>query len=346
MEKRKLAVLGHFGGPKQFNDGQTVKSIVLYNALQEKIGSVDKIDTYYIKHNPVRFACDTIKMVFRDKQIIVIVSSNGRKLLFPILYFLSKYLHKEVYHSGIGGRLARETKNNRRLKKYVTQFNGNWMESSLLVKNLHKLGINNAVYVPNFKHLDILTAEDLDYDHKAPFKFCIFSRIMPEKGVEDAINAIDKINLKYGYKIAILDLYGPIEQGYEDHLNKILGGTQYSKYYGVIDANKSVEVLKHYYCLLFPTHWMHEGIPGTIIDALSAGIPVISRKWQYCTEMIDNNVTGLIYDFEKPEELSEMIEKAINHPIEMLEMKTKCLEKSKEYSEDIVIKQILQLLNR
>jgi hypothetical protein len=43
------------------------------------------------------------------------------------------------------------------------------------------------------------------------------------------------------------------------------------KYCGIIDSHKSVDALKSYLALLFPTHWKHEGIPGTVIDALSVG---------------------------------------------------------------------------
>ena len=99
-----------------------------------------------------------------------------------------------------------------------------------------------------------------------------------------------------------------------------------------------------YYCLIFPSHWRHEGIPGTIIDALSAGVPIIARKWQYCTEMIDHGATGLIYPFEEPEKLSETIEYAITHEEEIMGMKKNCLKKANEYREEVVIKQILSLM--
>ena len=38
-----------------------------------------------------------------------------------------------------------------------------------------------------------------------------------------------------------------------------------------MDSEKTVKTLENYYLLLFPTKFRTEGIPGTIIDALSAG---------------------------------------------------------------------------
>ena len=60
-----IGIIGHFGGNEKFNDGQTVKTINIYNGLYNcGITSVDKIDTYYIKRNPIKFMFDLIKSLF------------------------------------------------------------------------------------------------------------------------------------------------------------------------------------------------------------------------------------------------------------------------------------------
>jgi len=113
---------------------------------------------------------------------------------------------------------------------------------------------------------------------------------------------------------------------------------------GCIDANKSVEVVSNYYMLLFPTHYFNEGIPGTIIDALAAGIPVIARRWCFCDEMIADNINGIVYEFEEPEKLEKAIRFAIEHPIEIFEMKFKCIQKAKEYMYNTVLEQVSNTL--
>lgn len=104
-----IAIVGHFGGKEKFNDGQTIKTIAIYDALiRYGERDVEKIDTYYIKRNPLKFLWLFISALCKDQKYIVLLSSNGRKVLFPILSFMSRYMKKEVYHYGIGGRLARE----------------------------------------------------------------------------------------------------------------------------------------------------------------------------------------------------------------------------------------------
>lgn len=339
----RIGIIGHFGGKEKFNDGQTVKTIAIYDALKRYgFEDVDKIDTYYIKKNPFVFIALFLSGLFRDKKYIVLLSSNGRKVLFPILSFMSRHLNKEVYHYGIGGRLAREVSEKPKWKKYVSSFKSNWMESIELAEQLQKLGVRNAIYLPNFKKLNILKENELHTEYNAPFRFCTFSRVMKEKGIEDAIEAIRDINSERGKKVVTLDIYGPAEELYLSHLKGLLKDDDVCAYKGIVPANGSVETLKDYYALLFPTHWKHEGIPGTIIDALSAGVPVIARRWQYCDEMLKDGYTGLIYDFEQPEQLKTKIAYAINHKADMVVMKKNCLKKAESYSEEHVIKQVIK----
>lgn len=340
----KLAIIGHFGGEHDFCDGQTVKTLTLYHALQRAgLTNIDVIDTYYIKNNPIKFAVDLCRGLFRNKKFIVLLSSKGRTVLFPVLYLLEKYTRKEVYHYAIGGRLAIEVKDKPSWKKYVSSFSGNWMESTLIVDDLAQLGVTNAVYLPNFKTISCIRESEIKRDYEKPFRFCTFSRVMKEKGIEDAIAAIESINQKYHDRLASLDIYGPIEEGYNNTLTELLERSESCRYIGVIPPNQSVETLKDYYALLFPTYWKYEGMPGTIIDALSAALPVIARKWPFCDEMLTDHETGFVYEFDKPEMLLEKIEYAIWHEDEMLKMKKNCILKANDYSEETVIQKIIEL---
>jgi len=341
----RVAIIGSFGGERVLYDGQTVKTVTLYRALSKRdVVKVHCVDTSYIKQRPLKFLVQFVIMFLFYKKIIVMVSINGRRVLFPILYLLAK-LGKEVYHYAIGGRLAREVERNSQYRKYVMSFQGNWMESTELVDNLQRLGVTNAVYIPNFKTLTILAEKDLCRDYHRPYRLCTFSRVMEEKGIEDAIRAVSEINRKRQSKVVELDIYGPVEEGFANRFDMLVKENPDCRYCGVVSPNESVEVLKDYYALLFPTHYRHEGIPGTIIDALSAGVPIISRRWQYCDEMLQHGETGYVYDFDEPESILPTIEYAIDHVSATVGMKQNCLNKAKEYSDECVIARILELMH-
>ena len=215
------------------------------------------------------------------------------------------------------------------------------MESTLLVAELQKCGIKNAKYLPNFKRLTKLKAEEFPSDYSEPYRLCSFSRIAEEKGIDDAISTVQEINADAGRQIVTLDVYGAVEPDYQTYFSQIQRTIDW-RYCGVVAADQSVETLKDYFALLFPTRCPTEGIPGTIIDALSAGLPVIARRWQYCDEMLEDGCTGLVYDFDHPEQLKSKILYAIEHKDEMIAMKRNCLQRATAYSEEVVIQQILK----
>lgn len=341
----KIAILGHFGANKLFNDGQTVKTRTLASALSSAGVAVYPIDTYDIKHSPFRFAWRFGASIFHCKKYVVLLSINGRKILFPLLYGLAKILNKQIYHDVIGGKFADEVVENPRLKKYICAFESNWVESHFMVEKLQAQGVKNATYVANFKLISPLPASKLPEKPNAPLRFCTFSRVVKEKGITDAIQAVAQLNQKN--LLATLDVYGPVAKEYETEFEKLCAQYKnFCTYGGIIGAEKSVETLKVYDMLLFPTYWPGEGMPGTVIDALCAGVPILARRWMYCDEMIIHQKTGLVYDFDKPEKLSEWLNYAVSHAPEIHAMKSACLAAGAAYTAQTVVPQILTLLRQ
>ena len=137
-----------------------------------------------------------------------------------------------------------------------------FVETNNMKKQLEKSGISNTEILVNFKSIEALKEEELDFNHSIPLKACTFSRVMEQKGIEDVINVIKQINEENNKIIYELDIYGKIDKGYEEKFNQLTKEfPNYIKYKGCIDAEKSVNILKNYYILLFPTKFKTEGIP-------------------------------------------------------------------------------------
>ena len=328
----KVALIGRVANDISLYDGQTVKTRNLLKLISsiEEVEGVYIVDTYKYSKRFIFVFVEMLKALKNCDAVILSVSINGRKVFFPLLYALNKIYKKRIYHSLIGGRLAQNVKDHPKWKQYINSFEKNWVESKTIVDDLKKIGVYNGEYLPNFKNIPILSENDMRID-TTEFKFCTFSRVQKMKGIEDAIVAIGGIIKKYNYSVS-LDIYGPIDKEYEFEFREILSQfPQQVRYMGCVDSNMSVETIKDYYALIFPTRYYNEGIPGTIIDALSSGVPVIARKWHYCAEMLEDGVTGYIYDFDKPEMLEMKIIDAI-HNDDFLSMKKNCLARAKEYS--------------
>lgn len=342
-KNKKIGIIGHFGGKENILDGQTIKTKILHEELSKAIDwEIMKVDTYYKKKNPVKLLIDTFKCLFSTKDIIVLLSGNGMKFYFPILSFFAQKFHTNIYHDVIGGNLDVYVSKYPKFKKYLNSFQINWVETAGMKGKLEKQGIENCEVMPNFKRLSIASIDISKQKFSEPYRFCIFSRVMREKGIEDAIDAIESINEEAGKEICSLDIYGRIDDGYVERFEKVLKQvTNAIQYKGMVPYDKSVEAIKDYYALLFPTYWKGEGFPGTIVDAFSAGLPVIATNWNCNGEIVDNGINGILYPNKKIETLKKAIEFLMSDQKLVEMMKKNCIKSANRFQPDKYIKDII-----
>ena len=343
---RKIGIIGHFGGKENILDGQTIKTKILYNELDETTDwKIIKVDTYYKKKNPIKLLFDTFKCLLNTKDIIVLLSGNGMRFYFPLLSFFSRKFDTRVYHDVIGGNLDLYVSEYPRFEEYLNSFQVNWVETDGMKKRLEKQKIKNCEVMPNFKRLPIVSNDVKKMNFSEPYCFCIFSRVMKEKGIEDAIKTIEEINEETGRTICKLDIYGRIDDGYVKRFDEILQGvTSAICYKGMVPYDKSVDAIKDYYALLFPTHWNGEGFPGTIVDAFSAGIPVIATDWNCNGEIVDDGINGILYPNEEIKTLKEAIQFLMNNVKIVGIMKENCIGSAKKFQPDKYIKNIIDMI--
>lgn len=345
MKSKKIAIIGHFGGNENFLDGQTIKTKILYDELSAATSwKIQKVDTYYKSRNPFKLICQTITALFTTKDIIVLLSVNGMRFYFPVLYAATKVLKTRVYHDVIGGNLDRYVEKYPKFRKYLNAFQVNWVETESLKKSLELQKIFNCEVIPNFKRLNIVEPQEKEFS--GPYAFCTFSRVMKEKGIEEAIDAIEEINRDAGREICRLDIFGRVDDGYQERFSQIMEHVSGSiRYMGTVPYEKSIEAIKDYYALLFPTFWDGEGFPGTIVDAFSAGLPVIASDWNCNAEILKNEVTGIIYPNARVDSLYDAIIWMILHVEETELCRINCLKNAEKYQPDRYINIMINLIN-
>lgn len=347
----RICVCGAFAFDKMDMGGQPVKTRELFTALQKRYG-IDKvisIETVGWKRHPFELLREFWNVAKKGGVIIMLPAHNGL-IVFSFLLCMAKHIYGcKIFYDVIGGWLVETVKKNRRLRKRLCCFDGIWVETTTMKKQLEIYGMKNVAVVNNFKNLRIISHEEIPLKIMQPFRFCIFSRIMEEKGIEDAIEAIvyvNDLNMDQGI-ICELDIYGPVDSTYQKRFKKIVEETpKYINYKGVVDTIKSSEVLKNYFALIFPTKFKTEGIPGTIIDAYAAALPVISARWDSYADVIDDGVTGLTYTMGEVDELKGIILQCIQNPQVVMSLKGNCLKKAEKYQVGCVMKQIEKYLAR
>lgn len=341
---KKVLIVGAFGFDGEYNDGQTVKTRELYYGLCEKIGSenIDYIETIGWKKNPIKLLLSFFNKAKCSESIIMLPAQNGIYVFSRLLLFAKRLFKNRIYYDVIGGWVGNLLEKQKRLKKCLISFDSIWVETSVLKKQLLNLGFNNIEIIRNFKNLQIVNLDDKKPIDKDCLKLCIFSRINYMKGISDAINVVALINNEKDQEVK-LDIYGPIADEYENDFRNLLEehNTQIN-YKGVVSPLSSVDILKDYDALLFPTKYKNEGLPGTIIDAYAAGVPVISARWDSFFDIVEEGKTGIGYTINDLKELKEAIIWAIKNRELLYRMKINCTKKAKEFLRETVVDELIE----
>lgn len=334
--KNKISIIGNLGDiSKVASDGQTVKTRIVTEELIKHFGEKEVIvfnTNGGIKNLFISpFVC--LKACLNSRNMIIFPAQRGIRVFVPLLYLFSALFKKiKLHYCVIGGWLPNFIKNKPFIAHALKRFYAIYVETNTMKIDMEKLGYKNIVLMPNFKRLDVITDENIQTTFSKPYKLCTFSRVNKMKGIPDAVKAVKEINEEAGETVYTLDIYGNItHDDFDWFCNQENEFPSYISYKGVVAFDKSVEVLKDYYALLFPTHYYTEGIPGTIIDAYAAGLPVISAKWQSFFDIIDDNITGLGYEFDNYNEFKQVLENISKNPQTILKLKYQCIKKAQGY---------------
>lgn len=346
---KKIGIIGHFYLDNGQVCGQTVKTQMLFKGLKEFCSDefeLITVETERIRSAPVSFLFSLFRCLIQTRTLVVLLSKKGRKVIFPVLYYWSKITKGKVFHYAIGGRIAEEAAENKKMAKYLSSFEENWMEAQSLADGLKELGIHNAIYVPNMKKIAECSETEKLPDPEV-LHCCTFSRVHENKGIGDAIDAVARINEASDRVLVDLHVFGAVYKEYEEKFSALCQEySDFVTYGGLVPTEESTKTISRFDLLLFPTKHKGEGIPGTVIDAFAAGVPVLAREWAYGKEMISHGENGFMYDQNSPEHLKDWLEYCILHKDRLSEMKDACRKSADPYRCENVIPVIKEKLNK
>lgn len=329
-----VSVIGHFAFGEICLDGQTVKTKIITEELQNRLGreQVLKIDTHGGTKTLLKAPFQVLRALKKSTNILIFPAQNGLRVYAPLLSFFNRFFGRKLHYVVIGGWLPAFLKGRKHLSGCLKRFDGIYAETDTMKTALEAQGFDNVFVMPNCKKLTVLSEDELVYPDGAPYRLCTFSRVMKEKGIGTAVDVIKRVNGRLGYTAYSLDIYGQVDPAQTQWFADLKENfPDYVHDCGCVDANKSVEVLRNYFALLFPTHFYTEGIPGTIIDAYAAGIPVISARWESYADVVEDGKTGIGYDFDDEKQLEKILIAVAEKPEMLLAMKENCLCKAGDY---------------
>ena len=144
-----------------------------------------------------------------------------------------------------------------------------------------------------------------DYSYNPDGKTLLFLGVIGKrKGVYDLVKSFESVENRLPHEIKLV-FYGP---DFEQNATAIIKNSTSKKisYKGWLDDLQKKEVFKDVICNILPSY--NEGLPMTILETMSMGIPNISTNIAAIPEVIDDSNGGLIEPGDI-DSLGEMITK-------------------------------------
>ncbi len=136
------------------------------------------------------------------------------------------------------------------------------------------------------------------------FLICSCSNLIPLKRVDRIIEVLSSLNVENLHWVHFGD--GPLREELLQYAQKMLPNVQY-EFKGIVPNNKILDFYAGNYVDLFINLSSSEGIPVSIMEALSAGIPVVATDVGGTAEAVNNENGYLIpSEFDNADVVNKM----------------------------------------
>jgi glycosyltransferase involved in cell wall biosynthesis len=238
---------------------------------------------------------------------------------------LNKPLQTRLFGSSIKETYQNSNIINRILIRYVLQSDQALIQTKGLLL-FFKNEISSKYNIKWFPTSRPLNSKIQEKNNSHTIKFIYVGHIRNEKGIDtllDAIEILNEKNLNFS-----LDLYGSIyDNRFKERFNKI----ENVNFKGEVRHDKLLKALTQYDVMVFPTHYEGEGYPGTIIESLISGVPVITTQWKYIPELIRNNHNGILVPIRDSQKLADAMNKVITDTDYLEKLKNNVQKSSHEF---------------
>ena len=285
------------------------------------------------------FAGSVFKLIFillKNRHISIVHihgAKDGSIVRKYCICFIAKklFLKKIVFHSHAGAFDEYYKKGNR-LYKYMCRFLVNNSESIVVLSDRW-----NDFFKENF-HIKRLMVIANPVEHKKPVivkqktdpavTFLFLGRIADHKGIFDLLEVIIKEQSSLRGRSRFL-----VGGNHEvDRLKKMIaeGGVEdIVEYIGWVQDDEKDHYFNSADYFILPTY--HEGMPMTILEALSYGKPVISTPVGSIPEVIEHNSNGYLFPPGDKRQLQEILFEVINNPSKYACMRQEAMNAAKRF---------------
>ncbi|MDB5080451.1 MAG: glycosyl transferase group 1 [Chloroflexi bacterium] len=149
-----------------------------------------------------------------------------------------------------------------------------------------------------------------------PLRVGYLGQVLPHKGVDVLVEAFGLVKSRSADQAGIsLTVHGEMGRNpaYDAKLHRLAAGDSRIKFAGAYNAAQLPEILLPLDLVVVPSIWL-ENSPIVIMEAQSAGIPVIATDLGGMAEMVRHGENGLLFARKDARDLAKQLQRLLDEP--------------------------------
>ncbi len=281
------------------------------------------------------------KAVFRDFLFVKLIKTLNRNI--KIIY------HIRGWNNYLANNLGNPSLFNSVLKYQLVN-----SDSIIVLSSIYKKQIVDKISLSNLKIFILPTSADtvafnnISYDKYKEFKINLLflSRAVKQKGLFHLIDALVKLKNQNSYSINLIvagdgrDLIRAKQYATQKGLNEFIS------FVGYVKGKEKYKILNESHIFIFPSY-LSEGCPNAVLEAMAAGLPVITTSVGCLKDIVINEENGYIVKQQSVDDIVWAVNKLVNNPELMVKMGKKNREKAiKEFDNEVIFKKIEEIYHQ
>ena len=131
-----------------------------------------------------------------------------------------------------------------------------------------------------------------------------------EKGAFDAVEAIALANENFPLRFRLTIIGGFASQAENTELHELIrrrGLQNAVEILGFVSAERKIQALRAADLFCFPSYYLAEGQPASLIEAMAFGLPIVTTRWRAIPEMLPEDYPGFVNP-KSPEQIAEKLQ--------------------------------------
>ncbi len=241
----------------------------------------------------------------RDTIIVKLLNNNIKSLVINIQNGNYDIVFKRGWHSQL-------------TKAYASRITTAIFTSEILKKRcIDNLGEDKCAIIRNSvddkvtcTHEEVTTAMSIK-NKSDSFIICYISNMSPTKGYMDLFEALKSMDAKERHSITVHFVGEWLSNEQLIDFKNLLSQNDLEKHVVIHGKINDRVLLKKFYLqshvFILPTYFPQEAQPVSIIEALNAGVPVISTKHASIPDLIKEGNNGILVDIKSPTQIKKAI---------------------------------------